>query len=178
MRMILTGPKGVGKSTLVRRAMEKLGWASPAGFSTQRLETPSREVALIISTWNGRSALIAKWPSPPKNPRELLNGLDRHALLNFTREHFSAPPPPDQPLLIDELGLVELQAPEFVAQVARAFQHSMVLAVVQHRALEPWKDIIGPSHVDRILVLHRPPNEGTLASIIDAFRADAPPRRA
>lgn len=154
MRVVLTGPKGIGKSTAVRRVMKKLGWEAPAGFFTQRIEHPSGEISLVISTWNGRSAIVARWPSAPRNTRDLLAGLDCDALIRFAHQHLRLLPK-GKPVVIDELGVIELQIPEFAEYVLRAFHHPAVLAVIQQRSWPQWTSILGPGHIDRVIRLKR-----------------------
>ena len=56
----------------------------------------------------------------------------------------------ERPVVIDELGPLELAAPEFAEAMARVFRGSApVLAVVQRRALERWLDLLGRENVAR-----------------------------
>jgi nucleoside-triphosphatase THEP1 len=50
------------------------------------------------------------------------------------------------PVVIDELGLIELGSAEFIAALAEVFRGpAPVLAVVQHRALDRWRPLLDPA---------------------------------
>jgi nucleoside-triphosphatase len=60
-RLLLTGPPGVGKSTIVERLVDQLRVAGVPvnGFITRELRDEGQRVGFMVETLNGPSAVLA-----------------------------------------------------------------------------------------------------------------------
>ena len=144
-KIVLSGDIGSGKSTAVRAAMQQLDWTEPGGYRTHWGGEGRGAPNLYFETWGGERHLMARRAAaaPGAVPYEL----DR---ANFTRLAAAglAAAAPGRPVVIDELGVIELEATGFPEAVARLFRGpAPVLAVIQRRALEKWLEIIGAENV-------------------------------
>ena len=74
-----------------------------------------------------------------------------------------------RPVVLDELGVIELDAAGFPEAVAGLFRSSgPVLAVIQQRALDRWLEVIGRDRVTQVLELE-PATRGALPRQIAAL---------
>ena len=146
MIVVIRGASGAGQSTVVREVRRHLGWSAPGGFFTHWGGGVRGSEELYFSTWGGESHLMARRLAEPlgteQGPYELeVDEFCRIAIPSFRVLQ--------QPVVIDELGMIELGSPEFSEAVAKLFQRSVpVLAVIQARALDRWMSILGPKGVD------------------------------
>lgn len=149
MKVVLTGPIGSGKSTVVRAAMKQLGWVDPAGFFTHWDGAGRGADVLYVETWSGEKRPLARRciaPAAPDSLPYILNQADP------MRMAVACLADAGRPVVIDELGLVELGDPGIPAAVAKLFRRSApVLAVIQQRVLEPWLAAIGRENVAHLL---------------------------
>ena len=146
-KIVLSGGIGSGKSTVVRAAMQRLGWEQPGGFCTHWDGAGRGAQQLYFETWDGARHLMAR--RKPAAPDAVPYELDR---ANFVRHAVAslADAASERPVVIDELGLIELDAAGFPEAVARLFHGAgPVLAVIQQRALDRWLEAIGREHVTR-----------------------------
>jgi len=150
VRVVVSGDLGAGKSTAVSAVMRLLGWTHPAGFFTHWGGAKRGAGVLYLETWRGECRPIAFRRESPAAPGELPYELDAAAFLAAALPACRSVGPRD-PVVLDELGLIEWNTPEFVAAVVKLFRgDSPVLAVVQRRALDRWLEAIGRERVDHI----------------------------
>ena len=146
-KIVLSGGIGSGKSTVVRAAMQILRWEQPGGFFTHWDGAERGAQRLYFETWSGERHLMARRkPAPPDAvPYELDSAiLTRIAVASLAEAAVA------RSVVIDELGLIELDAAGFPEAVARLFRGAApVLAVIQQRALDRWLETIGRDHVTR-----------------------------
>ncbi len=170
MNAIVHGEIGVGKSTAVRAAMKRLGWASPAGFFTHWDGKGRGADVLYFETWSGEKHPMARRVAAPAIPAGPPYELDAERFAEMAVASLSGAAS-GQPVVIDELGLIELGAPEFAAAVAQLFRGSApVLAVIQQRALEPWLDVVGPQYAEHVLRADAATRAALPATIAGLFR--------
>ena len=140
-KIVLSGGIGSGKSTVVRAAMQRLGWEQPGGFRTHWDGAGRGARHLYFETWGGERQLMAQ--RMPAAGNAVPYKLDR---ANFSRLAVAslAEAATGRPVVIDELGLIELDADGFPEAVAKLFRgDAPVLAVIQQRALDRWLEAIG-----------------------------------
>ena len=140
-KIVLSGEIGSGKSTVVRAAMRRLGWEQPGGFCTHWDGAGRGARHLYFETWGGERQLMAQ--RMPAAGNAVPYKLDR---ANFSRLAVAslAEAATGRPVVIDELGLIELDADGFPEAVAKLFRgDAPVLAVIQQRALDRWLEAIG-----------------------------------
>ena len=146
-KIVLSGEIGSGKSTVVRAAMQLLRWEQPSGFFTHWDGAERGAQRLYFETWSGERHLMAR--RMPAAADVMPYELDR---ANFVRHAVAslADAASERPVVIDELGLIELDAAGFPEAVARLFRGGApVLAVIQQRALDRWLEAIGRARVTR-----------------------------
>ncbi|HTO87018.1 MAG TPA: nucleoside-triphosphatase [Thermoanaerobaculia bacterium] len=112
--LLLTGSPGIGKTTVLRRATERLADLEICGFTTEEIREAGQRVGFRIETFGGRSDVLAhvKIRSPHKISRY---GVDLAALDRVVRDEFS--PPLADVVFIDEIGKMESLSPRFVQTV-------------------------------------------------------------
>ena len=171
MKVIVTGELGAGKSTVVRSALKKLGWVAPGGFFTHWDGAGRGADTLCFETWSGEKHPMARRVAVPAGAGGLPYELDR---ANFTRLAVAslADAAGGRPVVLDELGLIELDAAEFPEAVAKLFRGTApVLAVIQQRALERWLGILGPRVEPRILRVEPATRAALSAEIVALFKS-------
>jgi len=115
--LLITGPPGCGKTTLVRKVAEGLPGIPTAGFLTTELrEGGERAGFSLVSCGGGRGILShVRFPGPPRVGRY---GVDLPGFEAFLAGiPFSAPE--IRLVLMDEIGKMECYSPRFQALVAR-----------------------------------------------------------
>ena len=170
MKVVVYGDIGVGKSTAVRAAMKHLGWTAPAGFFTHWDGQARGADVLFIETWAGDKRPLARRIAAPAVPGGLAYALEAAAARWAADGLASAAP--ETPVVLDELGLIGLAAPEFAAAVAAAFRGpAPVLAVIQHRALARWLDLLDPKTAEHRFRVDPATRDALPAQIAARFRA-------
>jgi nucleoside-triphosphatase len=145
MKVLVSGDIGSGKSTVVRAAMARLGWAEPAGFFTHWGGEGRGARTLFLETWTGAIQPIAHRLAAPAAPDRLPYELDAPVFHGAAIASL-LPAANGHPVVIDELGLIELGSAEFIAALAEVFRGpAPVLAVVQRRALDRWRPLLDPA---------------------------------
>lgn len=158
MNIALTGAIGSGKSTLVRAVMDRLGWREPDGFFTRR-----QADEVILETWRGDRVVCARRHEARSPPYVVIP----EAFAGFAVQGLGTGPPP---VVLDELGILELDVTVFTRAVADLFAHNRpVLAVIQERALNRWREIIGAHAFDRVFTLEPSIRDALPATIAAAF---------
>ena len=133
MHVLITGPRGVGKSTLVRRVLAELN--TPVfGFETKKepaLADPAR----------GTPVYIYEAGAPRRRTEENLVGYCENRRAAAVKESFDrwaarlrAPVPEGHLVLMDELGFLESSSPDFCAAVLERLDGNVpVLATVKDK---------------------------------------------
>ena len=170
MNVVVYGDIGVGKSTAVRAAMKHLGWTAPAGFFTHWDGQARGADVLFIETWAGEKRPLARRLAAPAVPGGLAYALEADAA-RWAADVLAAAAP-GTPVVLDELGLIELAAPEFAAAVAQLFRGpAPILAVIQHRALARWLDLLDPKTAEHRFRVDPATRDALPAQIAARFRA-------
>ena len=165
---MLSGGIGCGKSTVVRAVLAQLGWTEPGGFRTHWGGAERGAHILYFETWGGEPQPMARRvaAAPGAVPYEL----DR---ANFTRLAVAslADAASGRPVVIDELGLIELEAAGFPEAVARLFRSpASVLAVIQQRALDRWLAALGRDRITHVLEVAPATRDALPRQIAGLFR--------
>ncbi|HEY3123706.1 MAG TPA: NTPase [Thermoanaerobaculia bacterium] len=124
LALLLTGPPGVGKTNVLRRAAEELADLKIRGFTTDEIREAGRRVGFRIETFDGRSAVLAhvKIRSPHKVSKY---GVDLEALERVVAAQFSRTRA--DVVLIDEIGRMECLSKVFVEAVESLLESAHVL---------------------------------------------------
>jgi len=116
----LTGPPGCGKTTVVRRVVERLAGLRLAGFYTQQVRERGRRVG-FEAVGIGQDSLMAilahvRFRSPLRVGRY---GVEVAALAQLVEAELSGAVGEEDLFVIDEIGRMELLCPEFEDVVRR-----------------------------------------------------------
>jgi nucleoside-triphosphatase len=116
-RILVTGPPGVGKTTLVLRVLELLEGTRVTGFYTEELRGRAGRTGFRIVTLDGRTARLATagGQGGPRVGRYTVH-LDALEAACDTLE----PGPGVDAVVIDEIGKMECLSPAFVRAARRA----------------------------------------------------------
>lgn len=130
-RIILTGEKQAGKSTVCRSLLERLNPPELFGLRTFRTSD-----GFSLSAWDGKPVPFAAWKSAGRDFEDLQ--IDLSAFNSIGAETLK-PPGPSAWFAMDELGVMEQSAELFVRAVQAAWAGSNPgIAVIQKRALDFW----------------------------------------
>ena|SRR5438105_4312635 len=121
--LLLTGPPGVGKTTVLRRAAGELSNLDLRGFTTREIRQAGQRVGFRIETFDGESDVLAhvKIRSSHKVSKYGVDveALDRVLAAQFPRKRASV-------VLIDEIGKMECLSARFVDTVERLLESESV----------------------------------------------------
>ena len=167
MKVVISGAIGAGKSTVVRDVMRRMGWSAPGGFFTHWGEGKRGAAALYLSTWSGESQLMARRLAERVGSEEVPYKLEAD------RFHSIAIPSLEvshQPVVIDELGMIELGSPEFREAVEDLFRRpEPMLVVVQERSMERWMPVMGTDAAIRCFRVEASTRDGLPEQIAALF---------
>ena len=138
--LLLTGRPGVGKTTLVRRVVQRLG--RPAGgFYTRELRQQGRRVGFEIVTLDGQRATLAHVDIPSRQ-RVGKYGVDVAALDRVGVPAIHRAIEAGALVVVDEIGKMELFSEAFKAAVLNALDGPNALLATITRSRHPWANRI------------------------------------
>ncbi len=116
--LLLTGPPACGKTTVIRRLIDRLGDLRLRGFYTQELREHSQRVGFEAVGLSGRRADMAHVRSRSKL-RVGRYGVEPEQLRPLVEAELATPAEAVDVLVVDEIGKMELFCPAFVEAMPR-----------------------------------------------------------
>jgi nucleoside-triphosphatase len=140
--LLLTGRPGVGKTTVIRAVVARLG-ACAGGFYTEEIRERGRRTGFRLIALDGPSGILAgvdiRSPYRVGKYRVCLEDLERVGVAALRRAVEQADL---SVVVVDEIGKMELFSPEFREAVLAALESPKpVLAAVMARP-QPWVDAL------------------------------------
>jgi len=129
---LLTGVPGIGKTTLLRRVLDKIE-VKAGGFYTEEIREKGKRVGFSIKTLDGRTGMLAhvNHRGPHRVGKYGVNIEDLEAVAS---ESVRSAIEKDDLVVIDELGRMELYSPLFQQVVKDALDSEKpVLGTIQIR---------------------------------------------
>jgi nucleoside-triphosphatase len=160
-KVLLTGRPGCGKTTLIKRVVNKLSRRA-GGFYTEEIRERGIRVGFMLVTLDGDKGVLAHVDF--KTPERLGKyGLDLSALETVGVKAVRAAVSAQQLVVIDEIGPMEIRSAMFRDAVDEALDSEVpLLATIFARPL-PFTDAI-KSRPDVMLIEMRPDNRERLVS--------------
>src|SRR5262249_53832419 len=137
---LLTGRPGVGKTTCVRRTLERLH-VRAGGFFTAEMRVRGTRVGFALETLDGQRATLAhvKRAGPPRVGKY---GVDVAALERVGVPAIRAAVRARRLVVIDEIGKMELASAAFRAAVEEALARDARILGTILAAAHPWADTV------------------------------------
>ncbi len=122
--LLLTGPPGCGKTTAIRRLIERLGGLRLAGFYTAEVRREGHRTGFeAVGLKTGRRTVLAHADSPSAL-RVGRYGVETQAFEELLGAEFAAAGEAPDLLIIDEIGRMECFSPRFVEIAGTLFSGS------------------------------------------------------
>jgi len=128
--VLLTGPPGCGKTTVIRRVVERIGERRLAGFYTQEIRQHGQRVGFEAIGLNGQTTTLAHvdFRSPHRVGRY---GVDLGGFEAIVQAELAKPADCVDVFVIDEIGKMECLSCVFVEAVTRVLDSPVpILATV------------------------------------------------
>jgi nucleoside-triphosphatase len=132
VNILLTGRPGIGKTTAIKRVVQRLPSDSAAGFWTQEIRERGKRVGFEINTLDGRKGMLAHVRSTSQR-RVGRYGVETEAINNLAVHSLQIARQLERIIIIDEIAKMELCSPAFAPEVSRCLDTARVIGTIQSR---------------------------------------------
>src|SRR5271166_5642335 len=152
--LLLTGPPGCGKTTVLERVVEHLGDLRLAGFLTLELREHGQRVGFEAVGLGGRRVILAHVQF-----RSLVSvgryGVEPDRLVPLIEEELNRPLGTVDVYLIDEIGKMECHCPQFISTMRRLLTEPIpVVSTIALRGSGFIAEVNGRPDVQVVEVTH------------------------
>ena len=173
MHALITGPRGVGKSTLIRRVLAELN-RPVFGFETKKEDALEDEL-------RGSPVYIYDAGKEHRQSDENLVGYCRHKHFGTMKEAFDryalklrTPVPEGHVVLLDELGFMESGSREFCSAVLALLDgDAPVIAAVKDKST-PFLDEVRAHPKGKLFCITEENRDALFDEVLDFLRAQLP----
>ncbi len=167
--ILLTGRPGVGKTTVIKKVLERLPGRA-GGFYTAEIREHGRRQGFKIITLDGREGILAHVSiEGPKRVSKY--GVDLTSLESIGVEAIRRAIAEDDYVVIDEIGKMELFSAEFKAAVREAIaSDAIVLGTITWRP-HPWADEIKSHPQVTVLEVTRENREAMVERVLTLLQS-------
>ncbi len=169
--LLLTGPPGSGKTTIIRRAVERLG-ARAGGFYTQELREVGTRTGFEIVTLDGQHATLAR-----VGVRALhmvgRYGVDVEAVERVAVPALERAVASGSLVVVDEIGKMELFSPRFREAVLNALARGARVLGTVMLAPHPFADGVKRDPRVRLVTVTQSARDAALRDVLEWLGAPA-----
>ncbi len=164
--LLVEGRPGVGKTTLVRRAVGRPLSGKAAGFFTREKREGKRRTGFEIETLDGRRGVLASTDgrAGPRVGRYRVNLRDLEEIGAASIEEAIGD---CEILIIDEIGTMELLSGRFRAAIVKAFDSEARIVATVRTEGRAFAESLKKRSDTRVIELTESNREGVLESVIE-----------
>lgn len=172
--VLLTGRPGIGKTTVIRRAVESLGVENCVGFYTEEVREGGRRLGFDVVTLEGRRGVLARLGSlSPRVGRYSVDvpSFERYGVAALEEALMT---PDGRLVIIDEVGKMELLSRRFQEALAALFAPTNPRAILGSimAGRHPKVDVVRARSDLEVLEVTRTNRDGLPEELSRLFRVE------
>lgn len=136
--ILLTGRPGIGKTTLIRKVLDRLG-ATAGGFYTAEIREGGRRQGFSIATLDGKKGVLSH-VNIKGSPRVSKYGVNLKDLEEIGVAALRKAVVEADCIVVDEIGKMELFSDEFRKAVMEAIESDKLVLGTAMAGRHPWVD--------------------------------------